>query len=245
MPLWKDCLKQHGIEGDLFKAAEMAAEILPEEGNSHGICHAVAVAVHGKKAVEAEENMGEGRKEEVIMACILHDTDDAKLFEKNTRNAESILTKLGWDKDRADTVMMLISLVSCRDNKNKVSTEHLPWMYLPRDADRIEALGEKGLKRCYLHQKETSTPLFTSTTPRASTREELYTIATPERFAAYVGTSASMVDHCYDKLLHINKPSTENPYLNGVFEERGKVLENFCLDFGRNGLVDEEYLESL
>ena len=43
------------------------------------------------------------------------------------------------------------------------------------------------------------------TTPRAKTEEELWAIATPERFAAYVGASDSMVDHFYDKLLHLNQ----------------------------------------
>ena len=70
-------------------------------------------------------------------------------------------------------------------------------------------------------------------TPRATTREELEKIATPERFKNYTGKSLSMIDHYYDKLLHLSNMHTQNQYLLNEAKKRHDIMVNFCLEFGR------------
>ncbi len=109
--------------------------------------------------------------------------------------------------DNSELVITLIKLVACSSNGNQIDSAYPKWYYIPRDADRIEALGYVGIKRA----KDTTThfaklagidPVFyTSETKRCKTKRELDIIATPERFLEYqnTGKSASMIDHFYDK----------------------------------------------
>ena len=67
------------------------------------------------------------------------------------------------------------------------------------------------------------------------TREELEAIATPERFAAYDGTSASVIDHFYDKLLHLRltPEMTPSEYLQRISRERHQVMVDYVLGVWR------------
>ena len=62
-----------------------------------------------------------------------------------------------------------------------------------------------GAVRCYQYNEEKGGKLCTETTPRPKTVEEVWSLVTPNRFDDYMKnkTSASMMDHYFDKLLHI------------------------------------------
>jgi hypothetical protein len=73
--------------------------------------------------------------------------------------------------------------------------------------------------------------LSCATTPRPKTAEEALAFASPERFAAYDGTSASMLDHYYDKLLAIARPPPElvrNRFLEGAAHASAAPLLQVC-----------------
>mgnify|MGYP000650002360 CR=1 FL=1 len=121
----------------------------------------------------------------------------------------------------------------------------------PRWSDRLEAAGEIGVARCYLYNKHCKAPLSCSNTPRPKTVEEVWKLATPERFEAYQsngGGSASMIDHYYDKLLSVSRPPpaiVQNPFLEKqALESTGPLLE-VCLMFGRNGEVPVGFIEDM
>lgn len=77
------------------------------------------------------------------------------------------------------------------------------------------------------------------TTSLKCLREE---IATSTRYQSYKGVSVSMIDHYYDKLLHI-LVNTGNPYFDQEFHSRMTIMEEFCLDFGKKGYVDYEWYQ--
>eukprot|EP00929_Paragymnodinium_shiwhaense_P112904 TRINITY_DN81167_c0_g1_i1.p1 TRINITY_DN81167_c0_g1~~TRINITY_DN81167_c0_g1_i1.p1 ORF type:complete len:296 (+),score=99.92 TRINITY_DN81167_c0_g1_i1:75-962(+) len=215
---------------------------------AHDVNHILAVTDHTRGAIK-EESQGEKRDLEVVLAAILHEADDVKLFKSDgSENARKILNAvLGECDEKAaivDDVINIIDLVSAKKNKHSGVPAGDEWKLLVRDADRIEAIGEIGIARCYAYNQKVGRPLFCPETARPKSEEELWKIATPERFAAY-SDSVSMIDHYYDKLLHLQKCGSGSKYLAGQLQKRLQVMVDYCLEFGRKGDVDQKYLEDL
>lgn len=206
---------------------------------SHGVQHARNVMVHCI-AAEADPDCTWPRLA-VRLAALLHDADDRKYFPGSSdyANARRIVRDVAPELE--EDVVRMISLVSCASNGNAVPPDTPSWMLLPRDADRLEALGHVGIARCYEFTVSRKRPLFTADTPRARTDEELDAVATPQRFAAYqaTGGSASMIDHYYDKLLHVGAMASGSAYMIGTAACRVRRMREFVLDFGVRGAVDE------
>lgn len=207
---------------------------------AHGYEHFVAVKNHAVLALE-HENLSELQKFEVEIAALLHDVDDEKIFpgNKNFENARLILNKAfvkgeklkGEDKIIED-IITLISLVSC--SKNGSSEPPEPWMAIPRDCDRLEAIGQIGIDRCRDLCIHKGWPFHLDTTPVAITEEEVWAAATQERYDRYASgvKSVSMLDHYYDKLLHIGKPETlksQNKYILEEAAKRTKIMVQFVI----------------
>ena len=134
-------------------------------------------------------------------------------------------------------IIDMISLVSCSENGD--SEPPFPWMAIPRDCDRLEAIGEIGIKRCKDFMVEKKGLFHTDNTPIATTKQEVELAANPERFKAYMRgvKSASMIDHYYDKLLHIGKPEclrSQNPYILQEASRRNGVMTNYVIDYWAN-----------
>jgi hypothetical protein len=53
-----------------------------------------------------------------------------------------------------------------------------------------------------------------------------------------IGYSTSLIDHFYDKLLHIRRLSSGSRTLQKLADERHCIMVNFVLDFGKNGMID-------
>lgn len=229
---------------------------------AHNVRHVEAVTAHVRKALVEETALDERQKAVAILAALLHEADDAKLFPgkaENGENARAVLAKClpsvlaegvlpggaeaagSW----ADEIVEIIDTVSARKNKDGGVAKGKEWQLIVRDADRIEAVGEVGVARCFAYNQKVKMPLFLATTPRPLTEEEIWKIATPARFTAYSGDSESMVDHYYDKLLHLDKCGSGNKYLQGQLKERLQVMLDFVLEFSRTGTVDVPAMEAL
>lgn len=219
---------------------------------SHGIQHAEKVLAHVEKALEFKSDLTADQQYAVRLAALLHDADDHKYFPDSVdyENARYVLRQIQVSPEITTWVIAMIKLVSCSQNGNSTVESDKEWMLYPRYADRLEALGEIGLVRCWLYTKHVDRPLYTSETPRVTTKEELYSkAATPERFQDYLKAkgkvgSSSFIDHFYDKLLHIDQVGT-NKYFVEECQKRMQIMEDFILDFGRTGEVNEAYLSQL
>ena len=101
----------------------------------------------------------------------------------------------------------MIKYVSASSNGNQVPERAVsnPELLWPRFSDRLEAIGTIGMVRCYQYNEEQGNPLFVETTPQPKTTEEVWENVLSERFDNYMKTkvSNSMMDHYYDKLLHV------------------------------------------
>ena len=127
-----------------------------------------------------------------------------------------------------------------------------PELLWPRWADRLEAAGEIGVARCYMHNQKDGAPLAVAgVTPRCTTDAEAFELATEARFAEYQtrgGSSASMIDHYFDKLLQIARPApslVRNPYLEREAEHRAAPLLRVITAYGETGEVPVDEIEAI
>lgn len=229
--------------------------------DSHGTKHALAVLTHTEHALAAASfDMAESRKLSVRLAALLHDADDHKYFgkaaSKAMTHARRIMEEAGAGQVSdavVDDALSSIALVSCSANGNSCpddAKEH-PEILWPRWSDRLEASGEIGVARCFMHNRKDGAPLAIESTPRPTTAEEVFALATEERFADYQtrgGASASMIDHYYDKLIQVSRPAPElvrNKYLEEEARERVEPLVAVLLKYSATGKVPVDDIEAI
>jgi uncharacterized protein len=232
--------------------------------SSHGITHAIAVMNHAENALNQAENalnqaentlnqaentlnqttfkFDEKIKRCVKLAALLHDADDRKFFpnNQNYENLRQILDDL--PSDEIDLIIKMISLVSSSKNGDRIPEDAIKneWLLYPRYADRLEAIGIIGIERCFQYALTSKNPLYISTTPYVTTEEELWKVASIERYNRYTGYSDSMIDHYYDKLLCASIFPIRNKYFDKETELRRKPLIDFILMFGKNKQISNE-----
>lgn len=183
-------------------------------------------------------------------------------------NAVELMKEAKIPESSYETILFMIDAVSCSKNGNSVpkrvdnnddhdhdhsnnSNYHL---LIPRWSDRIEAVGARGVWRCYQYNEEKKRPLcIPGVTPRPTSLEELWSHVVPERFEEYMSaddgktSDNSMIGHYYDKLFHVACPPrniVKNEYLEEKLQDSAKELVEVCLRYGRTGIVDEEYIRS-
>ena len=209
---------------------------------SHGVEHATQVLEHTKEALKVHTPpMNEDREILIMLASLLHDADDHKFFTPQPpgeSNAENILKKCSnnlINEEQSSFIMYMIDLVSCSKNHNEIPDEAIkhPEILYPRYSDRLEALGEIGAQRCL--QYTGNGPKFVDSTPRPKSSKELDALIDPIRFKNYKGNSASMLDHYYDKLLHLGNFSSGNSYLDSEACKRSQIMKDICIYYGIHG----------
>ena len=216
----------------------------------HGVDHSIKVLEHANNALGLmKKPEDELCRHAIRCAALLHDADDRKFFPEsdNYQNARRIMREtFPGKKCMEELTIKMIKLVSCSENGNSVEgiKDSEKWMLIPRICDRMEAIGEIGILRVWSYSKYKNRPLFLPSTSRAKTEEELNKIASSEKFKNYlrVKESDTMIDHFYDKLLHICSEDIiseiDNPYLRSEMQKRRKITINFVLKFGNEGEID-------
>jgi uncharacterized protein len=241
-----------------YLCADVWIEIMSLHGNvdsAHNCQHILDVVSEVHEAISHEDYsfLQLWQKYALLTAAYLHEVDDVKLNIKvegakqkdSYPNARALLIKNGSSEEFNQLVLEVISYVSTRTNHNNPLPQKEKWKLIVRDADRVMAIGEVGIARCYVYTQAVKKPLFTPETPRCKTKEELAQVATAERFASYCGKSSSMIDHFYDKLLHIDEMKSGNTYLQTKAKTGLDIMINFLLDFGAKDTLDREYLDLL
>ena len=141
-----------------------------------------------------------------------------------------------------DRTLAYISFVSFKDNGNKTNFVYKNVDYsrdyyncFVRDADRLEAIGNIGIVRTYEYNLSINAPFFIESTPLARTRwGVLEFLKHPNRYEAYImgRKSKSMIDHFYDKLLHIRPSNINIRIFEPIFDERKEIMIEFLMKFG-------------
>lgn len=257
--LWEKCVlavrQQRERNSSIFaRERQMELQLIAVAGQvkklnmpaSHGLDHARMVFFHAVLALSKYDNrpgtncITMADKFAVLFAALLHDADDRKYFpsHKNFENARAIMRRVDVDQDVQNAVVRMIRYASCFKNyKFPVEAKMSPWVLIPKHCDRLEAIGWIGVIRAWKYSIETREKLSNPATLRATTRRALWKIATRERYDLYLetGRSGSMIDHYYDKLLHLHKEPMHNTYLDNEKLRRIKPIIRVCLRFGRDG----------
>lgn len=209
---------------------------------SHGTEHARRVLTHAARALACAAGVPKAERRAVLWAALLHDADDRKYFpaSRDYANARAILRRL--DPAAEDRAVALIGYVAASQNRNAIPAEagERPWVLYPRHADRLEALGWVGVVRAWEYTLERGRPLWTDATPKPTTGKDAWAAASDERYAAYRGGSASMLDHYYDKLLPMSRAEeTGSSYFSAEYMRRQVPLLVVCLEHTNGTLTDQ------
>lgn len=189
------------------------------------------------------------------LAALLYAADSRKFCNTtNNQNARRIITQtldrhiadvnLPFKEYVMDTTMECIDLVSCRENLNSIPPCGNLWKLLPRYANRLESMGNIGIFRAYYHARCSNDPIYVSTTPVFITQEDIIKNATVGRFLNYSSgkKSDSMIDHFFDKLLHLSKftENCPNEYMIKHALIRHQNMIDFLVEFSRNNRSIDE-----
>jgi len=225
---------------------------------SHGFGHAARVLEHAQAAIEAHPfQLGQSRALAICLAALLHDADDGKYFSKNVdvpyANARQIAKVAGAPDEVVEDMALMISFVSTSNNGNSVPHQAVlePELLWPRWADRLEAIGERGVVRCWQYHVEVDKPLFDSRTPLAECEEEVWAHICPSSLEAYgrkMLKSQTMLDHYYYVLLNVARPpqiALDNAYFKENFAKGTAPLLEICIELGVTGSIDVDRIQEM
>lgn len=119
-------------------------ELFAGEFSGHDVLHTLRVVKNARMLNED----GEGDEFIIILACLLHDADDRKLFPEtaeNNGNARKISEKNGVSNEITERIIDIINSVSFSAGKIPDSLEGK----IVQDADRLDAIGAVGIARCF------------------------------------------------------------------------------------------------
>jgi HD superfamily phosphodiesterase len=204
---------------------------------SHGIDHAIAVLKNAINATKFISNLSNHEKKLIYIASLLHDADDYKFFKNSDEyhNLKNIMMECENSQDDIDIVIKMVDLVSASKNGDYIPDDVPEWYVIPRYADRIEAIGLIGVKRCYQYNKTINAKIYDKFTPLLQSKQEIINyindVENKKRYINYNGKSNSMIDHFYDKLLHITYFPIKNDFFDEKCEKSREVLINFLIFF--------------
>lgn len=222
--------------------------------DDHGLKHYIDVYECAKPATVA---LTPDQRLAVLLACLLHDVDDRKLkrftFVGSVRLplpteeaatplttaypvAASFLLDIEVSTVIRTLTLEMIDLVSTSKNGDRAPLESDKlWMLIPRDCDRLQALGKIGAQRCMEYTVRTGMPLVTPTTSLPCNEAELKEVMKTRTLEAYVasgGVSASMLDHYMDKLFNL-KPGSGNVVLEAAFAAEIAIMKEIFFAYVR------------
>lgn len=243
-----------------YRAIRKLHEIFSKSAidSEHGIDHALTVVRHIDKAIDCHvAKQGEELIKTQILAIrlagLLHDADDAKFFSKEHAehliNAHTVLEytfehlPMYLENDVfIPLILKMIEITSFSKYGNnccdaETGVEFHDWMLYPRLADRLEAIGEIGIKRCLIYSDNTKRPRFSEQEliERPKTLREIHECKQEckYRMENYLKgeKSKTAIGHFWDKIIWVGdfEKQTNNRYLLLNAEERMIPIYDFLI----------------
>ena len=130
-------------------------ELFRDNFGGHDAEHTLRVY---RNALEIVKYEPECDMEIVILAALLHDADDHKLFAtENNANARAFMAGQNIPEDRIERVCRIINSVSFSKNKDR-KPDTIEAMVV-QDADRLDATGAVGIARTFAYGGEHGRPM--------------------------------------------------------------------------------------
>ena len=132
-------------EERIERATAYIRELFRDSAGSHDADHTLRVCHNALRLADREPSCD---REIVVLAALLHDVDDHKLFStENNANARAFLTAEGIPADRIEQICEAVNSVSFSRNRGR-RPETLE-AQIVQDADRLDAIGAIGIGRAF------------------------------------------------------------------------------------------------
>ncbi len=158
-------------------------------------------------------------QEIIMLASLLHDVDDAKIFNTlNNQNARQIMKELNIDDKIVEEVIQIINKISFKGTGKDVpdSIEGK----IVQDADRLDALGAIGIARAFAYGAVKKRKMYDEKIlPNCNLTEE-----------NYHREDGTTVNHFYEKLFLL-KDLMNTTIAKQIAIERTKIMEAFLEEF--------------
>jgi len=155
----------------------------------------------------------------VELASLLHDLDDWKFNDPDSRRAEAWMQQCRMDKITIEKVVDVIAKVSFKGagEANKADTIEAQ---VVQDADRLDAIGAIGIARAFAYGGYKNREIF-----QPDVAPELH-----GNFDAYQKNQSHTINHFYEKLLLL-KDRLNTASAKKLAERRHQFLTDFLTEF--------------
>ncbi len=197
---------------------------------THDIDHIIRVKNHVINALK-EIDLHPNIKTCIKAAAIGHEIFDRKLiiyFPKDI-DCDQMLEKC-FNK-YSFLIKTMIKLASTKDNLNYVNSDYPSYFYIPRDADRIESLGEIGIRRLLNYSIFKKQAFYNGKEPSLNSMEEIEEYIKNNEFA-YLEDNKTMFNHIPDKLIYINVIG-DNEYINEIYKKNRLIMCEYYINFSK------------
>ena len=136
-------------------AKDYIAKLFEGHSDGHDLDHSLRVFSNAVAIARKEPPCD---MEAVVLAALLHDVDDHKLFNTmNNQNARTFLESHDVDCEKIDFICSIINSVSFSRNRGK--TPDTIEGKIVQDADRLDAMGAIGIARTFAYGGKHGRPL--------------------------------------------------------------------------------------
>ncbi len=203
---YQDCLR---------KLLSYIQELFANDSSGHDYFHSVRVYKNAMKIAEDEDC----DRHIVMMAALLHDVDDAKLFQTvDYANARKILEDCTVSGTDVEKVVDVIQSVSYR-GVDSVTPQTIEGKIV-QDADRLDAMGAIGIARAFAYGGSRGRKMYD---PEISPKLEM-----DER--EYREQEGTTINHFYEKLFLL-KDMLNTDTAKRMAEKRQRFMERFLEEF--------------
>ncbi len=155
----------------------------------------------------------------VILAALLHDADDVKLFDtRDFQNARKILKQAGAEEPAVGRILEAVRTVSFKGTDTEVPRTIEG--RIVQDADRLDALGAVGIARAFAYGGAHGRALYDPEILPQTGMDE----------AAYRAARGTTVNHFYEKLFHL-KEMMNTDTARAIAGERDAYMRAFLEEF--------------
>ena len=197
------------------KIKEFVKDLLAKEYSGHDYYHCIRVYNNAMlicKDMDCDKQL-------VSVASLLHDVDDAKLFDsKDYDNARKILNDLNYEKDFIEKVINIIKDVSFK-GKDSVIPCSLEGKIV-QDADRLDAIGAIGIARTFAYGGNHNRLIYDPSIKPNLNMD----------YNQYKNANNPTINHFYEKLLLL-KDMMNLEKSKEIATHRHKFMEDYLKEF--------------
>lgn len=190
-------------------------ELFANDRSGHDYWHSIRVLNHAERIAKAEEC-----DEYIVMiASLLHDADDVKIFAtKDYENARRMMSDCDLAEDTMDKVIEIIKEISFRGTET-VTPKSIEGKIV-QDADRLDAMGAIGIARAFAYGGNHNRAIHIPDCQPNMRMDE----------TAYRNHEGTTINHFYEKLLLI-KDMMNTDCAKAIAQKRDRYMRAFLEEF--------------